>query len=89
MRSPEEQDDFLEHGRFNESRAKSDWSAFSTPVTIGLILVVIGFACIGIGVLFGIGRDDGGPFLLMGFILSVAAGCGLFLWALVRKLMRK
>jgi uncharacterized membrane protein YjjP (DUF1212 family) len=89
MRSPQEQDDFLEHGRFDERRAKFDRPAFSTPVTIGLVLVAIGFACIGIAVLFGIGTDDGGPFLVMGFIVSMTAGAALFLWALVRKLMRR
>jgi hypothetical protein len=43
MRSPQEQDEFLEHGRFGEGHGNPIRTAFSAPVIIGLVLVAIGF----------------------------------------------
>jgi hypothetical protein len=89
MRSPKEQDDFLEHGRFGEGAPSLIRTAFSTPVIIGLVLIALGSALAGIAVLLGIGRDDGGPFFLMGFFLCVGVGSGFCLWGLVSKLISR
>jgi hypothetical protein len=85
MRSPQEQDDFLNHGRFDEGNP----SLIRTAVIIGLVLIALGFALAGFSYLAGIGRDDGGPFFLMGFVLSVSIGLLFCLWGLVLKLTSK
>jgi len=47
----------------------------------GFFCIVAGCACLGSVALFGIGRDDGGPFFVYGFILDAALGAAfLSLW---------
>jgi hypothetical protein len=87
MRSPDEQEEFLEHGRFGEGNRSLTLAGVPAFVKIGLAFIGVGCACIGAMVLFHIGRDDGGPFFVMGSILCGVVGAGLCLCGLVRKLL--
>jgi hypothetical protein len=60
MRSPEEQEVFLEHGRFGEEEQSLTKAGVPALVKIGLAIVGIGCVCIGAMVLFHVGRDDEG-----------------------------
>jgi hypothetical protein len=84
MRSPEEQEDFLKHGRFGEGSQTIARSKIDKVLCIGLALLLAGGALLGSAVVFRIGRDDGGPFFLMGFIAATAVGIVLCVWGLVR-----
>jgi hypothetical protein len=86
MRSPQEQEDFLERGRFGEGSPGLIRTAFSRPVIVGIGLIIFGASLLGIAALFKIGRDDGGPLFIMGWIVSSVAGLLCFLWALWGKL---
>jgi hypothetical protein len=88
VRKPEEQEEFLQHGRFGEGRPSQLRTAFSTPVIVGIAFIVLGFVMIGIAVVFKIGRDDGGPFFLMGFFGSLIVGFGFFVWVLAIKIVK-
>jgi hypothetical protein len=72
-----------------QTRNRLIHSAFPRSSIIGLVLIAIGIALIGIALLFGIGRDDGGPFFVMGCILSVALGFAFFLWGFLRELVSR
>jgi hypothetical protein len=89
MRSPGEQEDFLERGRFGEGESSVPAVQIPTLAKIGLVLIGIGCACIGVIVIFQIGRDDGGPFLVMGSILCGIMGVGCCLGSWVRGLVGK
>jgi hypothetical protein len=89
MRSPREQEQFLERGRFGEGKPSPIRTAFSKPVIIGIGLMIFGASLLGIAALFEIGRDDGGPLFIMGWIVSSVAGLLCFLWALWGKLRRR
>jgi drug/metabolite transporter (DMT)-like permease len=89
MRSPREQEDFLEHGRFGEGDQKLHHTRVDRLVWIGLFFIVAGCACLGSAVIFGIGRDDGGPFFVYGFILGIAVGAAFCLIGFVRVWFRK
>ncbi len=82
MRSPEEQEDFLKHGRFGEGARRMYRPKIDKVFGIGLAFLLVGAALLGSSVVFRIGRDDGGPFFFMGFIAASAVGvlfciCGL------------
>ena len=66
MRDTERQEEFLEHGRFGEGEEAL------TRTKIGrLLAAAITFGSV---VVFDIGRDDGGPLLVMGSIALAAIG---------------
>lgn len=88
VRSPQEQEDFLKHGRFGEGSPSQIRTAFSKSVIIGSAMIILGFLFIGTAVIFKIGRDDGGPLFMMGFFASLIIGLGCFLWALTRKIVK-
>jgi len=68
MRSPAEQEDYLESGRFEPTR--SGLPKFDRSIWIGLLGIASGCAIFGAAVALGIGRDDGGPLFVIW-----AAGC--------------
>ena len=72
-----------------QTRNRLIHSAFPRSSIIGLVLIAIGIALVGIALLFGIGRDDGGPFFLGGGILSVGLGFAFFLWGFLREALSK
>jgi len=74
MRSPQEQEDFLEHGRFAEGEQSLGRTRVDRFVWLGLLSIATAGACFGSAVLFQVGRDDGGPFVVMGSILALAVG---------------
>lgn len=88
MRSPQEQEEFLKHPRFGEGNPSQIRTAFSKSVIIGFAMIAIGFLFIGSAVIFNIGRDDGGPLFMMGFIVSLIIGLGCLLWALTQKIVK-
>lgn len=83
MRSAEEQEEFLEHARFGEGAHVNTRSKIHRLVWAGLALLLVGGAILGTAVVFDIGRDDGGPFFVMGFIAAGAVGVVLCFWGLV------
>ncbi len=85
MRSPEEQEDFLERGRFGEGD-QGLTARIPLLVGVGLFCFVDGASCLAAMILLDIGRDDGGPLYLMGAILSGVAGlvCCLLGWVSTR-----
>ena len=84
MRSPEEQEDFLEHGRFGEGTRTMARARVDQLVWIGLVILVAGGALLGSAALFNIGRGDGGPFFVLGSIVAAAVGVILCIWGFVR-----
>ena len=85
MRSPREQEDFLERGRFNDDQVRS---RLNPPLMAGLLLIAAGATCLGVAALFHIGRDDGGPFLLLGALMAFVLGIALAafgLWRMSRR----
>jgi hypothetical protein len=84
MRSPEQQDDFLEHGRFGEGEQAPKRSSVDRLVWIGLLFLAAAGALLGSAVVFKIGRDDGGPFFVMGSIAAGSVGTVLCLLGLLR-----
>ena len=84
MRSPEEQEEFLEHGRFGEGPQEVATARIGKVLWIGLSFLFAAAALLGSAVGFKIGRDDGGPFFVMGFIAASAVGIVLCVWGLVR-----
>ncbi len=88
MRSPEEQEQFLEHGRFGEGAQAITCAKIHLLVWIGLTFLLVGAALLGWAVVFKVGRDDGGPlfvmgFIVMGFIAASVVGVALCIWGLV------
>jgi hypothetical protein len=84
MRSPEEQEDFLKHGRFGEGTYTLARPKIDKFLWIGLAFLVAGAALLGSAIVFKIGRDDDGPFFLMGFIAASAVAVVLCVWGLAR-----
>jgi hypothetical protein len=85
MRSPEEQEDFLKHGRFGEgTHTVTRRPKIDKVLWIGLAFLAASGALLGSAIVFRIGRDDGGPFFLMGFIAASAVGVVLCVWGLAR-----
>ena len=84
MRNAQEQEDFLNRGRFAEGNS----SQISKLVITGFAFIALGLLLAGATVVFKIGRDDGGPYFVMGFFVSLIAGFGCFLWALAQKIVR-
>ena len=84
MRSPEEQEDFLEHGRFGEGDQNLARTKLQVLVWIGLLFFAIAAACFGSIIAFQVGRDDGGPLLVQGAILALAIGAVLCTVGLVK-----
>jgi hypothetical protein len=82
VRSPQEQDEFLERGRFGEGDEARN--GVHRLVWIGLLSIVAGGTCLGAAVLFQIGRDDGGPFLIIGMLVGVVVGITCIIIGLVR-----
>jgi len=82
MRSTEEQEDFLEHGRFGEGTRKR--VRVDQLVWIGLLFLLVGAALFGSVVVFNIGRDDGGPLFVQGSIVASAIGLVVCIWGLFR-----
>ena len=70
MRSPEEQSDFLEHGRFGEGAQTIALPKIDEVLWISFAFLLIGGVLLGSVVAFRIGRDDGGPIFLTGFIAA-------------------
>ena len=60
----------------------------ASSVIIGIGLIIFGASLLGIAALFKIGRDDGGPLFIVGWIVSSVAGLLCFLWVLWGKLRR-
>jgi hypothetical protein len=88
-RSSEEQQHFLERERFGERRGLlADTIPRSGWVRAGFGLSFVGIALVVAPALARIGRDDGGPFFLIGAMASVACGIGCFLVAVLRRLFR-
>jgi hypothetical protein len=85
MRSPEEQEDFLERGRFGQSDQTQNHIGIDPFVWAGLLFIVAGCACWGSLALFHIGGHDsaGLPFF-WGVILGIAAGVCCCLFGFVR-----
>jgi hypothetical protein len=84
MRGPERQKEFLEHGRFGEGEESIARTKVDRLLRIGLIFLLAGAVILGSTVVFGIGRDDGGPLFVMGFITSGVVGVVLCVCGLVR-----
>jgi hypothetical protein len=87
MRSPDEQEEFLEHGRFGQGKQRHTRARVPALVKTGLAFIGVGCACIGAMALFHIGRDDGGPFFVMGSILCGVVGAIFCLGGLVARLL--
>jgi len=62
MRSPQEENEFLERGRFGEGEQSPSRIRVDGFLWIGLLFLAAAGACLGSTVVFRIGRDDGGPF---------------------------
>ncbi len=77
MRSADEQEEFLERGRFGEGDQSPASIRVDRLFWIGLLFLIAAGAILGSPVVFRIGRDDGGPFFMMGFI--AAGGIGIVL----------
>jgi hypothetical protein len=88
MRSPQEQEEYLEHGRFGDGKPNLTCARVSPMVVVGLLFVAAGGALMPVAALLGIGRDDGGPFFVMGAIVSGTIGVALCLLGLVTKRTR-
>ena len=84
MRSSQQQEEFLRRGRFGEGEETIARTKVNRLVWYGLSFLVAACALIHSAVVFGIGRDDGGPFFVMGFIVLGAVGMVLCLRGLVR-----
>jgi hypothetical protein len=84
MRSGEEQEDFLEHGRFGEGAESITRAKVDRLVWIGLLLLLAGGALLGSIAVFKIGRDDGGRFFVLRCIVASAVGVVLCIWGLAR-----
>lgn len=84
MRSPEEQEDFLKHGRFGEGTQTIARPKIDKVFWIGVAFLLVGGTLLGSAVVFRIGRDDGGPLFFMGFIAASAVGVLLCIWGLTR-----
>lgn len=77
MRSADEQTEFLEHGRFGEGDQSPTRVKVDRLFWIGLLFLVASGAILASAIVFRIGRDDGGPLFVMGFI--AAGGLGVVL----------
>ncbi|MGH9653323.1 MAG: hypothetical protein ACRD6B_07635 [Bryobacteraceae bacterium] len=86
MRAPDEQEDFLERGRFGEGKQRVGGNTLNPLVKWALIFFGITIVCIAVPVVLSIGRDDGGPFFLQGAMLCVLLGVGFLIDAGVRAL---
>ena len=84
MRSPQEQGDFLEHGRFGEGDQNLNRTKVDRLVWVGLLFIATAATCFGSAVLFRIGRDDGGPFFVIGSILGTVTGTVFCVYGFVR-----
>jgi hypothetical protein len=84
MRSPKEQEEFLEHGRFGEGPQSIRRPRIDQFLWIGVIFLFAAGALLGSAVVFNIGRDDGGPFFVMGSIAASTLGGVLCVWGLIR-----
>ena len=102
MRTPDEQDEWLERGRFAEGRrevaetcsrpariVEQVREALNSLVMWSFILFGMGFVCAAATVVFKIGRDDGGPFFLLGAVLCAFLGVGFLIAAGVRSLLKR
>jgi hypothetical protein len=88
MRSPREQEDFLERGRFGEGK-QAPTSPVPPLVGLGLFFIAVGCACLAAIVLLQLGRDDDGTLFLQRAILSGLAGVVCCLWAWASSGLRK
>jgi hypothetical protein len=74
MRDTERQEEFLEHGRFGEGEEALTRTKVGRLLWIGLFCLFAAAITFGSVVVFDIGRDDGGPLLVMGSIALAAIG---------------
>ncbi len=84
MHTPEERDEFLEHGRFGEGEHSIYRTRVDPIVWLGLPLLVAAGAYLGLSGILGIGRDPGGPPLFLASILAGSLGALLCVVGLVR-----
>ncbi|HZQ55713.1 MAG TPA: hypothetical protein VFB14_26180 [Bryobacteraceae bacterium] len=84
MRPADEQKEFLEHAQFGEGKQSLTHTKVDRLFWIGLLFLVAAGAILGSAVVFKIGRDDGGPLFMMGFIAAGAVGTVLCICGLVR-----
>jgi len=61
VRSAQEQEDFLNRGRFGDGVPSQIRTAFSRLVIIGFAFIALALLFMSTAVVFKIGRDDGGP----------------------------
>jgi hypothetical protein len=87
MRGPDEQEEFLEHGRFGEGEQSVRRVRLPPLVKVGFAFIGAGCFCIAAPVILRIGRDDGAPFLILGYIFCAILGVGFWVVQLVKTLM--
>ncbi|GEM_PF-6802309 len=87
-KSPEEQEDFLQHGRFGEGQPKVR-RPLSPLVKAAMVCFGLAIVSIAVPVLLHIGRDDGSPFFLLGAIFCFAQGLAFAITAGVRELLSR
>jgi hypothetical protein len=87
MRSPEEQQEFLEHGRYGEGVQAPKRIHLHRLVRAGLLSLFAGGTLFGLMIALNIGRDDGGPLFFMGSNAFSAVGVALCIAGLVRMRM--
>lgn len=86
MRSPDEQERYLAHGRFVERNQVR--LVYDRQLKLGILCIAIGAALMGALWLFNIGRDDGGPLVVIAALVSGAAGVLFWAWGLARHIKR-